>query len=446
MPPDQTIVSDINTQSLRGRRETQRERLIEGMIAVANRDGYAAASVSEVIAHAGVSRPTFYEYFADKDDCFLATHRDIAERLCTQIRTAVEQAPPERAPQAAIRRLLTRAEAEPARAQFLANDAMAAGPRALDERDRTIAEIEQTIEDARAGVSSRTPSPDLPTKALIGAAHWLLSGRLRRCEHDHTQLADELTGWIETYNRPAGKHRWRALRPGPPTGPSLHVSEIPANPPAPIPSGRTRLSKNEISQNQRWRILFATAEIATQKGYTAATIADIARAAHLDKRVFYNHFRDKQQAFLAVHELAFQQAMAVAASAYFSADQWPERVWRGIHAATQFQGTHASIAHMGFVESHAVGPAAIQRVEDSHTAFTIFLQEGNQHTPAPTAAITPQAIAAAVFEIGYQQTRHGNPHHLTRLAYHATYLALTPYLGPQAANRFIDGKLKERAR
>jgi AcrR family transcriptional regulator len=442
MPSRKTNAADINTRSPRGQRETQRARLIEGMLAVANRDGYAAATVSAVIAHAGVSRPTFYEYFADKDACFLATHRDIAESLLAQIRDAVGRAPPEHAPQAAIRRLLERAEAEPARAQFLANDALAGGPRTLDERDRTIAEVERLIEDARAGAPARASSPDLPTKALIGATHWLLAQRLRRSEHDLTQLTDELIGWIETYNRPVGKHRWRTLQPGTPPGPSPHVSEIPTTAPPPIPSGRTSLNKSEIAQNQRWRILFATAETAAAKGYTAATVTDIAKVARVDKRIFYKHFRDKQQAFLAVHELAFQQAMAVAASGFFSATEWPERVWRGIHAASQFQGSHASIAHMGFVESHALGPTAIQLIENNHAAFTIFLQEGSQHAATPPPTIAPQAIAAAIYEIGYQQTRHANPHHLTRMAWHAAYLALTPYLGPEATNRLIDEKLR----
>ncbi len=413
------------------------------MIAAVNRDGYAGASVSKVIANAGVSRPTFYDYFADRDDCFLAAHRDIATRLLAQIRDAVRQAPPERAPQAAIRRLIARAEAEPAQARFLANEAMAGGPRALDERDRTITRIEKVIEGARAGLSPQTPTPDLPTRALIGAAHWLLSPRLRRGEHDLSELDRELGGWIESYSRPAGEHRWHTLKPGPPPPPSPHVSELPREAPAPIPAGRSSLPASEIARNQRERILYATAEVAARKGYTATTIADIAAIARVDRRVFYAHFRDKQQAFLAVHELGFQQTMAIGASAFFSTGAWPERVWRGILAASQFQATHPAMAHMAYAESHAVGAPAIQRVEDSHAAFTIFLQEGNQHTTNPQSRTAMEAIVAAVFELGYHRARHGHTRKLSRHAYHATYLALTPFLGPRAADDFIDGKLRE---
>ena len=74
----------------RGRRATQRERLLAGMVRAANRDGYARANVTSVIAEAGVSRPTFYDYFADKDDCFLAALADAQLRLLGDVRVAVE--------------------------------------------------------------------------------------------------------------------------------------------------------------------------------------------------------------------------------------------------------------------------------------------------------------------------------------------------------------------
>ena len=411
------------------------------MLSLANREGYAAATVARVTELAGVSRPTFYDYFADRDDCFVATHRQSAERLLAQIREAVATERPERAPQVAIRRLVARAEAEPEQAQFMAIETMAGGLRALAERDRTINEIAKVIEAARAGTPARTLSPDLPTTALIGAAHWLLSPRLRRGEHDFKTLADALTEWIESYNAPAGKHRWRLLEPGPPQAPSPHVSELPIHAPAPLRSGRSRPSGAEIERNQRERILYATAEVATHKGYAATTIADITAIAKLDRRVFYAHFRDKQQAFLAVHELAFQQTMAIAASGFFSASTWPERIWEGIHAAGRFNVTYP-IARVIYLESHALGAPAIQRIDDTHTAFTIFLQEGNHHAATHRSHTALEAIVASGFEVGYQQFRGRHPREPPNYTPHISYLCLAPFLGPDATNEFIDGRLR----
>ena len=69
------------------RKSSQRERLLAGMVAAANRDGYADANVSAVIAEAGVSRPTFYDYFSDRDDCFVAAIADMHERLAAEYAT-----------------------------------------------------------------------------------------------------------------------------------------------------------------------------------------------------------------------------------------------------------------------------------------------------------------------------------------------------------------------
>ena len=87
----------INTALPKGRKSTQRERIINGMIAAANRDGYAGANVTGVITQAGVSRPTFYDYFADRDDCFLAAISDSHQRLAGRIREAIAGQPAEMA-------------------------------------------------------------------------------------------------------------------------------------------------------------------------------------------------------------------------------------------------------------------------------------------------------------------------------------------------------------
>src|SRR5438309_3367869 len=125
----------INATPAQGRRSTQRERLLAGMLTAANRDGYAGATVSAVIAEAGVSRPTFYEYFADRDDCFLMAQRHAQGRLLAEVRELVQALPPERAMQASIRALIRFAGSAPAMARFLMTQPLAAGTEALDARD-----------------------------------------------------------------------------------------------------------------------------------------------------------------------------------------------------------------------------------------------------------------------------------------------------------------------
>src|ERR1700729_4394420 len=96
----------VRFASQRGRRQTQRERLVRGMIAVTARVGYAGASIAQAIAHAGVSRPTFYEYFVDKEDGFLAALAHAQQQLLNHVRAAVSREPPEHAMAVTIRALI----------------------------------------------------------------------------------------------------------------------------------------------------------------------------------------------------------------------------------------------------------------------------------------------------------------------------------------------------
>ncbi|HXQ00676.1 MAG TPA: TetR/AcrR family transcriptional regulator, partial [Solirubrobacteraceae bacterium] len=52
--------------------DIQRARMVAAMIDVVSERGRATATVADVVARSGVSRRTFYEVFADFEDCFLA--------------------------------------------------------------------------------------------------------------------------------------------------------------------------------------------------------------------------------------------------------------------------------------------------------------------------------------------------------------------------------------
>lgn len=425
------------------RKSTQRERLLAGMVTAANRDGYAQANVSKIIAHAGVSRPTFYDYFADKDDCLGGALGDVHRRLLQDVRLAVARDPPEQALQASLTALLRFAGAEPAQALFLTGQAMAAGPSAMVARDQGIAAIERVIEEARSRLSATARIPDVSPRIVIGGVYRLLASRLRRGELGMSRALDDLISWVDSYERPAGERRWRTLDPSPigPAPPELFPEQLGA--PSPLPPGRPGLSMEEAAANRRQRILYAAARLAEKQGYNATTTADITRLAGVDGRAFYAAFADKQDAFMAVHELGVQQVMDATATAFFTGASWPERIWEAGKAFTGLLQSNPMFAHVGFVEAYAVGPAAVQRIEDSHVTFTIFLQEGYQQLPrrAPPSRLGLEAIITSIFEIVYREARAGRDPRLTGMLAHMAFLALAPFLGAEEANQFIDGRL-----
>jgi AcrR family transcriptional regulator len=67
---------------------SQRGRLLDAMAHAVAEKGFGAVSVADVIARAGVSRKTFYVYFRDKLDCFLAAYDVGVEVLLATVREA----------------------------------------------------------------------------------------------------------------------------------------------------------------------------------------------------------------------------------------------------------------------------------------------------------------------------------------------------------------------
>ena len=58
----------------------QRARMYGGMIEAVAERGYSRTTVAHVIGLAGVSRRAFYEQFANKEACFLATYDIVVAR------------------------------------------------------------------------------------------------------------------------------------------------------------------------------------------------------------------------------------------------------------------------------------------------------------------------------------------------------------------------------
>jgi AcrR family transcriptional regulator len=427
-------------------KDTQRGRLLAAMRALAAGEGYLSATIARVIADAGVSRPTFYEYFRDKEDCFLAVLAQAQRALHDEVTQAVGEAPPERAMTSALGALVRFAERRPQLARIVMNEPLTAGPRTLDARDRNIADLAALIDCAEQGAPAHAPTPDLAPGVLLGAVARMLAARLREHRPAGPAMLDELAPWLAGYEQPRSGHRWRALEPLAPPAPWPLLPEMLLRAPPPVSERRAR-GREDLRENQRQRIMFATAEQSAEVGYTATTIAAITARAGVDRRAFNALFADKQQAFMAIHELSFQRTMALTAAAFAAGTSWPERVWEAGRAFTQSFHSNPAVARVGFVDPYAVGGDALARVEDSHTAFTIFLDQGRAEAGGASPATGPlalQAIAAAIFEIAYREARRDRDRRLSSLLPHIVFLCLAPFLTPAAANRFIDGRLAAR--
>ncbi len=425
---------------------TQRERLLDAMVHCTAQEGYLGTTVAKVIARAGVSRPTFYDYFTNKDDCFLAALAQSEQRASAAVERALSDAPADRAAATTIGSLIAFANSEPAHARVLFSEALAGRAGALDSRDRWIDSTAGLIEDAYAKLPPTARLPDLSSAMLIGGICRLLCARLRRySEPNLAGLNGDLLTWLSSYEQPLRAHRWRTLKSIPVIFPLPRFAAL-IEPPRLSP-GRPRLARAQLEEIHRRRILFAAARTSERKGYAATRIADINELAGVQSATFHQLFSDTHEVFMALHELYFQHVMAVMADVYFKGGSWAERVWAGGLAFGQCIEQDHALAHAAFVESHTSGPITSGRVEEMLSALTLFLLRDGHDERGPWPAGAPfqlalEAIAATSFEIAYRQTRKHLAPAMTGLLPHVSFLYLAPFIGPTGANGFIEEQLR----
>lgn len=177
---------------------SQRGRLLEAMAQCIAEQGYAATTVAQVIARAGVSRKTFYEHFADKRACFLAAWDVGTDILLEQVLAAGEQADGWRARlRAGADAFVEVLAAEPDFARSFLIEVLSVGEDALARRAETVERFAGALaETHRQGLAEGArlgPVPAWALRAAAGAAWELTVEHLRtRGVAGLTELAPQI--------------------------------------------------------------------------------------------------------------------------------------------------------------------------------------------------------------------------------------------------------------
>lgn len=173
---------------LDARAGAQRARLLEAMVQVVADKGYAAATVTDAVRAARVSRGTFYALFASKEACFIEAYRHGVDVLDGRIDAAVRTAGSDWRDglRAGLRAYLESLFAEPRFARMWMTEIHAAGSAALRERDATLERFAARYGGSfraatREHDDRRMPSEDALFALAAGAdqlvCRWLLAGK-----------------------------------------------------------------------------------------------------------------------------------------------------------------------------------------------------------------------------------------------------------------------------
>jgi AcrR family transcriptional regulator len=185
----------------------QRERLLQAAAEEFASQGYAGASSESISRRAGMSKATFYEHFANKEDCIVALFDRAAEDIARGMAEAARAVGDARATErvmAATRAFLGALAQHPEFAQTLLVEIIGAGPKAARRRDQIMQQFADALDAENAaaagrGLIARFPSP-YDSFAIIGAITELVSRQVRLGEPaDVIELApviDRLIGGL----------------------------------------------------------------------------------------------------------------------------------------------------------------------------------------------------------------------------------------------------------
>lgn len=205
-----------------------------------------------------------------------------------------------------------------------------------------------------------------------------------------------------------------------------------------LPPGRHGLPRAFVASNQRERILDAVADVASVAGYASMSVEGIIATAGVSRRTFYDHFSDKQEAFLAAYDAIVAVLVDRVQNAFVSNTTFAGRVRDCLAAFLTFLAVEPRFADMCIVEVLAAGPEAVERRNDvmramagSIQAAAAELKEGQQPPP-----LTAETIVGGIYEVVYSRVLQGKTEDLPQeLQHNLAYSMMLPYIGHAAARR-----------
>jgi AcrR family transcriptional regulator len=164
-----------------------------------------------------------------------------------------------------------------------------------------------------------------------------------------------------------------------------------------------------VAANQRERILSAVAQATAELGYADMSVEAIIARAGVSRRTFYEHFRNKEDAFLAAYDAVVHRLARHVQRAYLQQATALERLRAGIGAYLQFLASEPEIARMGIVEVLAAGPRALARRNDALRLFAEIVEDNiNQLVPScRRPALTAETIVGGIYEVVFSRILAG---------------------------------------
>jgi AcrR family transcriptional regulator len=425
----------------------QQARIMSAMIELVGEQGYGATTIGQLAARSGVSRKAFYEHFANKEECFLATYdKIVAEGFARVADAAGEAGGLQQELGLGLDVLFQRANEDPGVERLVLMEIAAVGPAGIQRREQLIGAYEQMLRENLGATPRPGIIPNPLLRAIVGGFLKVLYSRVQDgAQEQLPALRPDLVRWSFTYYPlPEPLNTIGELRPiSSPIG--IVGGRAPGSLSPTFTSERRRaegtrtpsVSPSFLIHRQRERILDAVAQLSAESGYGNTTVNAIAERAAVSLQAFYEHFADKEDAFLVAYEVGHGKSLALVERAHDSGPDWPSSVRAGITTLLGFLASEPAFAHMALVDALTATPRTAERANKGITQYLELLAPGFDEAPDASRppAVSTEAIAGGIHELCLTYTILGHAGRLTELTPWVIYFTLAPFIGPEAAGR-----------
>ena len=398
----------------------QRARLYGGMIESVAQRGYAATTVAQVIALAGVSRRAFYEQFANKEECFVATYDIVVARARKRV---VDGWTRERGwanrLHGACKALLDDIAKAPKGPRLVLVDSLAIGPKARERMQLASVTFERLVAACFDAAPDGVALSPLTTRAIVGGIrHVAFTRMFERREAELYTLTDEVLDWVESYRTPIAAR--------------LTVNGL-TYPPQVAPAPAPFLEGND----KRARALSAVVHLTLDEGYSELSDPQIAQFAGISTEAFHKLFASKEACFSAVLEEFVAEALDAVRAAVKDASSWPQAVHLAVAALLDHFVAHQALSRLAFIDIFEVGPGMVGLMTRSIEDFSKLLNEtGPEARRGPL--VTREAVTGAIWGIVSSNVANDRLRQLPRLVDQITFIVLAPYVGAKTAIETIQ--------
>lgn len=162
-----------------------------------------------------------------------------------------------------------------------------------------------------------------------------------------------------------------------------------------------RALREDVSGEERSRLIAAMAEALNARAYPEVTVEDVVARARLPRATFLAHFADTEACFLATYEacadlLREQTTTAVLAGAGLP---YEERIALGVRAYLETLAAEPGLARAFLRDVTTAGPEALRRrraVNDGFAAMIVALAEQHADELPPGYAVHPDVAREIV--------------------------------------------------